>query len=63
MWSPGSISIAIIEVGDADTVIVEIDTPAGQVRILCRLEWSGGTLYMREAHIGGLSRGSCGGVA
>ncbi len=60
MWPPGSVTIAITEVGNADTALVEIGTPAGQIRILCRVEWRGRTLYMREAHIEGLSRGRLG---
>ncbi|MDP4026396.1 hypothetical protein Q8W71_27610 [Methylobacterium sp. NEAU 140] len=58
MWLPDSITVTITELDVGDTVLIEIDTPAGRVDILCKLAWSGRTLYMCEAHVGGLRKGA-----
>lgn len=59
MWD--SLAIVVnLEDGDGDVAIVQIDTPAGAIKIAGSLFWEGRVLYVKDAHIEGLHPGALG---
>jgi hypothetical protein len=60
VWPAGSVAIAILAYGRGNTVLIEIETPAGRLEAVGELEQIGRTLYFRRAHIQGLHKGALG---
>ena len=59
MWQPDDVRIEIEEV-EGRTVIAAVRTPVGVLRLIAEFELQGGVLWLRGAHIQGLTPGALG---